>query len=147
MSIRRLCNTNRRGEVLSPNLIVIFHPHVITMGKCYTMPFFDGIKKDGTIVINSEGVMELRDEELKKLSELNVRIFYTPATKIALEIGGTELATNTAMLGALIRVAGVVSFDSFRQAFTERFSGGRFVASATTAVLDNALKNKYSNWP
>lgn len=32
-----------RGEILAPNIIMIFHPHVITLGKCYTMPFFDGL--------------------------------------------------------------------------------------------------------
>jgi len=34
-----------RGEILSPNIIMIFHPHVITMGKCCTMPFFMEVVK------------------------------------------------------------------------------------------------------
>lgn len=133
-----------RGEILSPNIIMIFHPDVITMGKCYTMPFFEGLQKEGTIIINSEEVIALKNDDLKKLSELKVRIFYLPATGIALETGGTELSTNMAMLGALIGVTGIVSFDNFKQALTERFSGGKFVASATTAALDDALKGKYS---
>ncbi|GFP32504.1 pyruvate ferredoxin oxidoreductase gamma subunit [Candidatus Hakubella thermalkaliphila] len=42
-----------RGEVLYPNIIMIFHPHVITLGKCYTMPFFDGLQPEGILIINS----------------------------------------------------------------------------------------------
>lgn len=133
-----------RGEILSPNIIMIFHPDVITLGKCYTMPFFEGLQKEGTIIINSEEVIALKNDDLKKLSELRVRIFYLPATGIALEAGGTELSTNMAMLGALIGVTGIVDFDNFKQALIERFSGGKFVASATTAALDDALKGKYS---
>jgi hypothetical protein len=31
-----------RGEVVYPDVIMVFHPQVITMGKSYTMPFYSG---------------------------------------------------------------------------------------------------------
>ena len=132
-----------RGEVLFPNVIMIFHPHVITMGKCYTMPFFDGLQENGIILANFDAAPELGDDDLAKLARLNAKLFYFSATQVALEVGGTELASNMAMLGALLGVNPLVSSESMKVALTERFGGGRFVASGTTAALDDALKGKY----
>jgi len=133
-----------RGEVLYPNIIMVFHPHVITMGKCYTMPFFDGLQPGGIMLINSDEVLPLSDEELSKLAALDARIFYVPATKVALEIAGTELSTNVAMLGGLMAVApDLVSLEAVRDSIAERFGGGKFVASATTAALDDVVKSKF----
>lgn len=133
-----------RGEILSPNIIMIFHPHVITMGKCYTMPFFDGIQDGGKILINSEVPLDFRQEERDKLEKLNVKVFYVPATQIATEVGGTELSTNMAMLGGLMRIADLVTHEAINISIKERFDGGKFVASGTTAALDDVLKSKYS---
>jgi pyruvate ferredoxin oxidoreductase gamma subunit len=134
---------HERGEVLFPDIIMIFHPHVITMGKCYTMPFFDGLQENGIIIANSEEVPVLGDDDLAKLAELNAKLYYFSATQVALDVGGTELATNMAMLGALLGVKPLVSSESMQEALTERFGGGNFVASGTTAALDDALKGKY----
>ncbi|MDQ2085811.1 2-oxoacid:acceptor oxidoreductase family protein [Herbivorax sp. ANBcel31] len=132
-----------RGEILDPNIIMIFHPHVITMGKCYTMPFFEGLMPEGTLIINSDTELNLSDDEIKMLKNLNSRIIYVPATKISIDIGGTELSTNMSMLGALLKVTGIVSNKALEAALIDRFGGGKFVASGTTAVLDDALKGKY----
>lgn len=134
---------HERGEILYPDIIMIFHPHVITLGKCYTMPFFEGLQKDGVIIINSDEPLPLREEDLEMLRNIQARLFYVPATQLAIDVGGTELSTNMSMLGALLGVAGVVSEDALREALAERFGGGKFVASATTAALDDALKGKY----
>jgi pyruvate ferredoxin oxidoreductase gamma subunit len=133
-----------RGEILFPDIIMIFHPHVITMGKCYTMPFFEGLQNGGIIIVNSDEPLPLRKDDLEKLRELNARLFYIPATQLAIDIGGTDLSTNMSMLGALLGVTEVVSDDALREALSERFGGGQFVASATTAALDDALKGKYA---
>lgn len=133
-----------RGEILSPNIIMIFHPHVITLGKSYTMPFFDGLQENGIIIINSEDTIHLKQSELEKLRSLNSSIYYTPAAKIAFEVGGTELSTNMSMLGALLGITSLVNMENFEKALIERFSGGKFVASATTAALDDAVKGKYA---
>ncbi|MDW7684470.1 MAG: 2-oxoacid:acceptor oxidoreductase family protein [Bacillota bacterium] len=132
-----------RGEVLYPNIIMIFHPHVITMGKCYTMPFFDGLQENGIILINSENPLDFGSDDAETLSSLKTKLYYLPATSVALDVGGTELATNMAMLGALLKVASIVSEEAFQSSLAERFGGGKFVASGTTAVLDDALKSKY----
>jgi len=133
-----------RGEILNPNIIMIFHPHVITMGKCYTMPFFDGLQQEGILLINAEQPLSLSSKELAKLAGLKASIYYLPATQVALETGGTELATNMAMLGGLLGVTELVSREALRESLAERFGGGKFVASGTTAALDDVLKSKFA---
>ncbi len=132
-----------RGEVLYPDIIMIFHPHVITMGKSYTMPFFEGLAPGGILLINNDGPIELSDEQLARLADLDARLHYLPATKLAQEVSGTELSTNIAMLGGLYAIRELTSMDSLVHAMTERFGGGKFIASATTAVLDDAVKEKF----
>jgi len=133
-----------RGEILSPNIIMIFHPHVITMGKCYTMPFFDGLQQNGIILINSEEAIAFDQSHIDQLTQLRAKVYYIPATKTAFEVGGTELSTNMAMLGGLLFITKLVDEENFEKALTERFGAGKFVASATTAALDDAVKDKYS---
>ena len=43
-----------RGELVFPDVIQVFHPQVITMGKSYTMPFYSGVKEGGLVIINSD---------------------------------------------------------------------------------------------
>ncbi len=133
-----------RGEILSPDIIMIFHPHVITLGKCYTMPFFDGLKENGIIIINSDEIIEFKQDNKDRLLQLNASVYYIQATEIASEIGGTELSTNIAMLGALLGITSLVDYENLEKALTERFGGGKFIASATTAALDDAVKGKYA---
>ena len=134
---------NERGEVLFPNIIMVFHPHVITLGKCYTMPFFDGLQENGIIIVNSESPLPLKSDDVQKLLDINAKLYYVPATEVAQQVGGTELSTNMAMLGALLGITQLVSLDILREAIAERFGGGKFIASGTTAVLDDALKGKF----
>lgn len=135
---------NERGEILYPNIIVIFHPHVITLGKCYTMPFYQGLLDGGKIIINSDVTLDIKEEDLAQLRAKNASIYYLPATQIAMEVGGTELSTNIAMLGGIMKVTGLVSLDTLKSAIGERFGGTKkFVASATTAALDDVLKSKF----
>ena len=135
---------HERGEILFPDIIMIFHPHVITLGKCYTMPFFEGLQKEGIIIVNSDEPLPLHKDDLTKLAELSARLFYIPATQLAIDLGGTDLSTNMSMLGGLLGVTKIVSRDALEESLAERFGGGQFVASGTTAALDDALKGKYT---
>ena len=132
-----------RGEILTPDIIMIFHPHVITLGKCYTMPFFEGLRENGCILINSNVIIEFKPSEMERLEKLRASVHYISATDIALSVGGTDLSTNMAMLGALLSIDPLVKVDNLEAALTERFSGSKFIASATTAVLDDSLKKKF----
>jgi pyruvate ferredoxin oxidoreductase gamma subunit len=130
------------GEVVYPDIIMIFHSQVITHGKSYTMPFYTGLKKNGIAIINTE-IDVLTDEDKKVLDELNTTVISYDATKLALDVAGTELATNMAMLGFIFGITKLISFDHIEQAIKERFLGTSFVTSGGTAALDSALERKY----
>ena len=131
-----------RGELVYPDVIMIFHPQVITMQKSYTAPFYSGIKENGLVIINTSDDL-LSEEDHKRLEEINVSVLNHDATKLALEIGKTELSTNMAMIGACAGVTKVVSLKALDGALQDRF-GKRYVASGGTATLDEAIKKKYA---
>ena len=131
-----------RGELVYPDVIMVFHAQVITMQKSYTAPFYSGIKENGLVIINTPADL-LNDEDRKTLDDLNVKVLNHDATKYALEIGKTELSTNMAMLGACAGVTKIVSMESMDGALQERF-GKKYVASGGTATLDEAIKKKYA---
>ena len=130
------------GEVVYPNVIMIYHPQVITHGKSYTMPFYSGLKENGLVIINTDADI-IPEEDWKILNELNTRVIMFPATKIALDIAGTELATNMAMVGLFFGITRLVGFEHIEQAVRERFLGNTFVASGGTTALDSAIEKKF----
>ena len=131
-----------RGELVFPDVIEVFHPQVITMGKSYTMPFYSGIKENGVVIINSD-VPLLDDEDVKRLKNLDVAVFYIKGTQIALDVAGTELSTNMTMIGSVAGITKCVSLEALDGALQERF-GKKFVASGGTATLDEAIKKKFA---
>ena len=131
-----------RGELVYPDIVMIFHPQVITMGKSYTMPFYDGLKDDGFVIINSNDNL-LTDADKKRLEDKNVKVLNFDATEMAVEIAGTELASNMGMLGLLIGATDIVTMESFELALNDRF-GKKYVASGGTATLDEAIKKKFA---
>ncbi len=131
-----------RGELVFPEVIMVFHPQVITMQKSYTAPFYSGVKKGGMIIINTD-VDLLSPEDHERLDEDEVSVYNIDATTLALEIGGTELSTNMAMIGACAGVTKVVDMPALDKALKERF-GKKYVASGGTATLDEAIKKKYA---
>ena len=131
-----------RGELVYPEVIMVYHLQVITMSKSYTMPFYSGVKKNGLVIINSNSEL-LSDEDKEYLANLNVAVYTFDGTSLALEIAGTELSTNMAMIGAVSGITKVVTLEALDQAIQERF-GKKFVASGGTASLDEAIKKKFA---
>ena len=132
-----------KGEVSYPDAIMVFHPEVITKGKCYTMPFYHGLRPNGWLIINADSPL-LSENDARSLAELDIKVIYLPATQIAQDVAGTELATNMVLLGGLVGITDIVTLGSLEKAIGERFGGRKFIASATTAALDDVLKRKYA---
>ena len=131
-----------RGELVFPDVIQVFHPQVVTMGKSYTMPFYSGIKEGGLVIINSDAPL-LTDEDIQRLKDLKVAVCYINGTQIALDVAGTELSTNMTMIGSVAGITKCVSMNALDLALQERF-GKKFVASGGTATLDEAIKKKFA---
>ena len=130
------------GEVVYPDIILIYHSQVITHGKSYTMPFYTGLKPNSLIIINTDHDV-LEPEDMKVLSDLNAKVVQFDATKLALDVAGTELATNMAMMGMLLGLTKLVTEENIEAAVKERFLGTSFVASGGTAALDSAIEKKF----
>ena len=130
------------GEVVYPDIIMIFHSQVVTHGKSYTMPFYTGLKKDSLIIINSD-IDVLTDEDKVVLNKLNAKVVQFNATELAMKVAGTELATNMAMMGMVLGLTKLVTEENIEAAVRERFLGNSFVASGGTASLDSAIEKKF----
>jgi pyruvate ferredoxin oxidoreductase gamma subunit len=130
------------GEVVYPDIIMIYHSQVVTHGKSYTMPFYTGLKPNSYIIINSD-INVLDEEDRAVLTKLNAKVIQFDATELAIKTAGTELATNMAMMGMVLGIMGLVTEDDIERAVRERFLGNSFVASGGTASLDSAIEKKF----
>jgi len=132
------------GEIIFPNVLVIFSAQVITLGKSYTMPFYTGLKQNGIILINNNKPLKYSIDEQRELEEKEAKIYYLPATQIANEVAKTELATNMAMCGALAAIFGMPSMESLAASVKDRFIGKGIVVSGGTAALDSVIEKKFA---
>ena len=132
------------GEIIFPNVLMIFHPSVITLGKSYTMPFYTGLKQNGIILINSRTPIPFSPDEERELEEKEARIYYLPATEMANDLAKTELATNMAMCGAISGIFGLPDPESLAASVKDRFIGKGIVVSGGTAALDSAIEKKFA---
>jgi pyruvate ferredoxin oxidoreductase gamma subunit len=102
------------SRIYDPNVVVVLDSTLLRI-----MKVTDGLRRDGTMLINSAKSAKEIEEELH-LS--GVRCYTVDATKISLDIFGSGKAFNTAMLGALVKVVPAVSVESLNKAMKERFS-------------------------
>jgi len=90
--------------VLDPSLLKIASPH-------------KGIKKGGILIVNTGK----SPEEIKKeFGYEGFRVATVDATKIAVEELGRPI-TNTTMLGAMVKLTGVIKPESIEEPLTNRF--------------------------
>jgi len=115
--------------IYSPDVVAVLDPTLIK-----TVPVTKGLKEDGTIIINSEET----PAEMRKTLKLNKGKVYTiPATEIAIKILGRPI-TNTAMLGAVASVTGIVKLESIEEVVKKRFR--QSIAEKNVAVVKEAYK-------
>jgi pyruvate ferredoxin oxidoreductase gamma subunit len=76
-----------------------------------------GLKAGGVLIINSK---KSPDEIKKTLGGGDIRVATVDATKIANEELGIAI-TNTTMLGALVKVTGIIKPESMKEPFEQRF--------------------------
>ena len=132
------------GEIVYPNVLMIFSAQVITLGKSYTMPFYTGLKEGGEILINNNKPIPFIPDEQRELEEKGAHIYYLPATEMANEVAGTELATNMAMCGAMAAIFGMPDIPSLEASVKDRFIGKGIVVSGGTAALDSVIEKKFA---
>jgi pyruvate ferredoxin oxidoreductase gamma subunit len=132
------------GEIVYPNVLMIFSEQVITLGKSYTMPFYTGLKQDGIILINNKKPINFVPDEAREMEEKGAKVYYIPATEMANDVAKTELATNMAMCGAIAAIFGMPDMDSLEASVRDRFIGKGIVVSGGTAALDSVIERKFA---
>lgn len=100
-----------RGEVLSPDIVVVLDPSLIKI-----VDVTSGMKSDGLVVINTKKSIA----RIKKEFKIKQRLAVVDATRIAMETLGLPI-TNTTMIGALINAGRVVKIESIIEPLKHRF--------------------------
>ena len=100
-----------RTNIYAPDIVVVLDP-----GLLHAVDVTLGLKEEGKIVINSRKT----PAELKSEFDFKWPVAAVNATKIAKEAIGLAI-TNTAMIGAFLRVSEVVKMDFLVEQLKERF--------------------------
>jgi pyruvate ferredoxin oxidoreductase gamma subunit len=116
--------------VLRPDLLIIQDPTLF-----HAIDVFSGLAEDGFLLINtSRALAELHiDSALERLQSGHV--YTVAATELAQQHLGKP-TPNTALLGALTALSGVLQLDSVLTAIEDKFSGdiaARNIATARAA--------------
>jgi 2-oxoacid:acceptor oxidoreductase gamma subunit (pyruvate/2-ketoisovalerate family) len=115
--------------VYNPDVVAVLDPTLLK-----TVPVTEGLSEDGVVVINSkDNLGEIR----KSLNSDKGKVWSVPATDIAMKILGMPI-TNTAMLGAVAHVTGIVNLKSVEKIVNERFR--RDIAEKNSAVVKEAYE-------
>ncbi len=113
--------------VYTPDIVVVIDPTLLGV-----VPVTSGLKEGGVLIVNSPESPEVVRERLKaekyKVASVN-------ATKIALDVFGRAFF-NTPMLGAMVKVTGLVSLESLKKAVHERFKGA--IAEKNIEAIERA---------
>lgn len=112
--------------VVNPDVVVVLDPTLIE-----SQNVLDGLEENGKLVINTETPPSTVKEELKPSKECN--IYTVDATGIALDTLGKPIM-NVPMLGALVKVAGIVDIEVLKEKIKSRFAG-KLSPSAVEANL------------
>jgi 2-oxoacid:acceptor oxidoreductase gamma subunit (pyruvate/2-ketoisovalerate family) len=120
--------------VYNPDVVAVLDPTLLKSVKVA-----EGLSEEGgNIIVNSkEGPAEIR----KILETEKGKVWTVQASEISLKILGLPI-TNTAMLGAVARVTGLVSLETIEKMIKERFRAD--VAEKNFAVVKEAYQEVIS---
>ncbi|MFC1864582.1 2-oxoacid:acceptor oxidoreductase family protein [Chloroflexota bacterium] len=100
-----------RAEVAEPDVVVVLDPGLLLLVNVTS-----GLNEKGTLIINTKRLLQDIESEFGT----KWRLATVDATKIARELLGVPIV-NTTMLGALIKVTGVVKLESLFEPLRHRF--------------------------
>lgn len=116
--------------VYKPDIVAVLDPTLLKSVKVA-----DGLTEEGgNIIVNTT---DQPADVRKQLSTSKGKLWTVPATEISIKILGMPI-TNTAMLGAVARVTGIVSLETVEKMVKERFRPD--VAEKNFAVVKQAYE-------
>ncbi len=114
-----------RTNIQTPDVVVVIDPRLLRV-----VDVTDGLKDDGMLIINSAKT----PAALKAEFGYKWPVAAVDATRIARETIGVPI-TNTAMIGAFLKLSPVIELEAMQEALEERF-GSR--ASANFKAMQRA---------
>jgi pyruvate ferredoxin oxidoreductase gamma subunit len=133
-------NILTREHIYEPDILLILDSTLI--GKAN---IFSGIKKTTKIIVNTN----LNLSELIEIIKTNIKlpngfdfknIMNIDATSIALNIFGKNIV-NTAMLGSLVNISGLLKLESAKIAIKKKFSDkGNDIVEKNIEAINKAIK-------
>lgn len=116
--------------VYNPDVVAVLDPTLLK-----TVKVAEGLSDEGgNIIVNSK---ETPSDVRKALNTDRGKVWTVPASEISMKILGLPI-TNTAMLGAVARVTGIVNLETVEKMIRERFRPD--VAEKNFAVVKEAYQ-------
>jgi 2-oxoglutarate ferredoxin oxidoreductase subunit gamma len=84
---------------------------LVAMSKDAVEKYLKDLRKKGTLIVDEDIV--------ENVLETKAKVFRVPANKTAQKLLGSKLYANVVMLGALIKITGVVRQEAFMKAISE----------------------------
>ena len=100
-------------QIYTPDMVVVLDdtvPRIVNVTL--------GLKPSGKLLINSKADPSVFSKQLN----LSAKCYTVDAEKISFDILGNARAFNTAMLGGLLKVEPIVTFETMSEALRARFS-------------------------
>jgi len=101
------------SSIYEPDVVVVLDPTLLGPSVA------EGVKPGAKLIVNTDKPAE---EILNVLGLKAIETWTVDATTLAIDILGRPI-TNTAMLGAIVKVTDIVKLDSILQVVKERFEG------------------------
>lgn len=116
-----------REQIYKPTILIIQDSTLID-----TIDVFYGSTPETIVIVNAA------ENKWPQLSKKFKRIYFTPATEIALKIFGKNIV-NTVILGAFAKHTGLVGLESLKKAIREKFAdkGADLIAKNIRAITEN----------
>ncbi|MGV8073827.1 MAG: 2-oxoacid:acceptor oxidoreductase family protein [Syntrophobacteraceae bacterium] len=100
-----------REKVYNPDIVIVLDPSLLKIVNVET-----GLKEGGLVILNTAKTVE----EVRSEMGIKARLALVDASKIAMDTMRVAI-TNTTMLGAMVKAAGVVNMDSLQEPIQHRF--------------------------
>ncbi len=121
-----------RSSITDPDVVVVLDPGLLKI-----VDVTSGLKSGGIVIINTvKNSRQIRDE-----FKIKAPIATVGATRIAQEVLGVPI-TNTTMIGAVLKGAGVVKVESLFEPLRQRFGrlGDRNIEAMKRAYAETVLE-------
>ncbi len=118
-----------KSYVYRPNCVIVFDLGLPDLG----IDIYDGLRKDSIIIANGDDKSKISHQNLKKTVMVK-------ANEITKEVIGEDVPPNIAMLGAVAKATGCVSYEALEKAILAKIPGkeGELNAKACRRAYEEA---------